>query len=202
MPDVTEPQTWLHEDDGTPSAPGDLELVRSFLSLHEHAAGRTNSQPPTRGSMRWWLEHHGLVAGDDVVADEHLDRALEVLEALRAQVDRGDGQALDSRLAETLDEAALEAGLRLRFSDAAWPDGGRGIEPTASGVAGGIGRLLAIAFVAEIDGRWSRFKHCGSRECRSVFYDRSKNQSGRWCSMQTCGNRNKVRAWRDRQDRA
>jgi CGNR zinc finger len=201
MADATEPQTWLHEDDGTPSAPGDLELVRSFLSLHEHAAGRANSQPPTRGSMRWWLEHNGLVVGGDGVADEHLDRALEVLEALRAQVDR-EGQALDSRLAETLDEAAVEAGLRLRFSDAPGPERVSGIEPTAPGVVGAIGRLLAIAFVAEIDGRWSRFKHCGSRECRSVFYDRSKNHSGRWCSMQTCGNRNKVRAWRDRQDRA
>ena len=59
--------------------------------------------------------------------------------------------------------------------------------------------ILAIAFLAELDGSWSRFKECGDPTCRSVFYDRSKNRSGKWCVMAECGNRAKVRAYRERE---
>jgi predicted RNA-binding Zn ribbon-like protein len=62
-----------------------------------------------------------------------------------------------------------------------------------------VGRILAAAFLAELDGTWERLKECADDTCTGVFYDRSKNHSGKWCSMQSCGNRNKVRAWRARQ---
>jgi predicted RNA-binding Zn ribbon-like protein len=69
----------------------------------------------------------------------------------------------------------------------------------ATGVAGALGRILAVAFLAQLDGSWAHLKQCADETCTSVFYDRSKNRSGKWCSMQSCGNRNKVRAWRARQ---
>ena len=62
----------------------------------------------------------------------------------------------------------------------------------------GIGRILAAAFLAQLDGTWNRFRECSDPSCRSVFWDRSKNRSGRWCSMSSCGNRAKVRAYRER----
>ena len=73
------------------------------------------------------------------------------------------------------------------------------IVPSEGGVKGALGQILAIAFLADLDGRWTDLKVCADEDCRSVFYDRSRNHSGRWCSMQACGNRNKVRAWRERQ---
>ncbi len=73
------------------------------------------------------------------------------------------------------------------------------MRPSAGDVRGAVGRILAIAFLAELDGSWDRFKECSSPTCRSVFWDRSKNRSGRWCTMQECGNRAKVRAYRDRE---
>jgi hypothetical protein len=91
-----------------------------------------------------------------------------------------------------LDRAARETELSLDF-------GGTAIRPEALGVRGAVGRILAIAFLAELDGSWSRFKGCSSPTCRAVFWDRSKNRSGRWCTMKDCGNRAKVRAYRERE---
>jgi hypothetical protein len=200
--DVTrdlEVETWVHEDEGTAPAPGDLELLRSFLSLHEHPRGTTRTLPPTGRSVRWWLARKGMVdPSDGPISSEDADRALALLEALRAKLladtephsEPGAGGAID----RVADAVASDAGLRLRFS----PRSGPRIEASAGGAPGALARLLGIAFVAEVDGTWSRLKECGDSDCRSVFFDRSKNRSGRWCSMRTCGNRNKARAWRDR----
>jgi hypothetical protein len=186
----------VHEDESTPPAPGELELVRSFLSLHEHVRGvGTSSLPPTRPAMRWWLSRHDLLDADEDPSDGELDDALELLEALRATV-LAEGRPLDDRVIETIDAAARDSGLELRFGS----DGRASIEPAAGGVVGALGRVLSVAYLARLDGRWSRFKECRSEDCRSVFYDRSKNQSGRWCSMESCGNRHKVRAWRERRE--
>ena len=194
-----EGRTWFHEDEGTSAAPGDLELLRSFLSLHEHPPGSTRTLPPTRRSARWWLQRNGLVEDSDPpVSDEDADRALALLEALRARLHSGDEPDARARagarlLDDVADDVATSAGLRLRFSTSA-----ASIEATSGGALGAMARLLGIAFIAEVDGSWPRLKECGDSECRSVFFDRSRNQSGRWCSMQTCGNRNKARAWRER----
>jgi predicted RNA-binding Zn ribbon-like protein len=71
--------------------------------------------------------------------------------------------------------------------------------PDAAGLDRALGRLVAIAFLAGLDGTWAHLKECAGEDCNAVFYDRSKNHSGRWCSMSACGNRAKVRAWRERQ---
>ncbi len=188
----------VHVDEATPRAPGELELVRSFLSLHEHARGvGTSSLPPTPPAMRWWLTRHNLVGPGEDPSDEELDGALELLEALRQTIlAPADGRRVDDLAVRTIDAAARDAGLELRFGS----DGPPSIQPAAGGVRGALGRVLSIAYLARLDGRWSRFKECRSDECRAVFYDRSKNHSGRWCSMDSCGNRNKVRAWRERQE--
>jgi CGNR zinc finger len=194
-----EAETWVHEDEDTAPAPGDLELLRSFLSLHEHPRGTTHTLAPTRRSVRWWLGRNGLVdPSEGPISSEDADRALALLEALRAKLhadtesrsEPGAGGVID----RVADDVASGAGLRLRFSSMSGPR----IEASAGGASGALARLLGIAFIAEIDGTWSRLKECGDSECRSVFFDRSKNRSGRWCSMRTCGNRNKARAWRER----
>lgn len=188
----------VHEVESTPRAPGELELVRSFLSLHEHEHGvGTSSLPPTRPAMRWWLTRHGLVGPEEDPSEEELDGALELLEALRETIlaPKG-GRRVDDHAVQTIDAAAHNAGLELRFGS----DGPASIEPAAGGVRGALGRVLSLAYLARLDGRWARFKECRSEDCRAVFYDRSKNHSGRWCSMDSCGNRNKVRAWRERQE--
>ena len=70
------------------------------------------------------------------------------------------------------------------------------LEPDADGVPGALGRIVAVALAAMLDGSWSRLKAC--RQCGWGYYDYSRNRSARWCSMSICGNRSKTKAYRRR----
>jgi predicted RNA-binding Zn ribbon-like protein len=48
-------------------------------------------------------------------------------------------------------------------------------------------------------GDFNLVRHCEDSECILWFYDRTRSHHRRWCSMATCGNRNKVAAFRQRQ---
>jgi hypothetical protein len=187
----------VHPDDRVAPAPEDLELLRSFLYLHDHVAGDRSSLPPDADSLRWWLRENELVAADQEISDDEAAWALDVRTALVAKVRRRSGPP-QGRIAEVLNRAAERAGLRMCFGC----DEERPIHVDAGGVAGAIGEILGAAFLAELDGRWERFRVCDDPTCSEVFYDRSRNRSGRWCSMAACGNRNKVRAFRERQGSA
>src|SRR5262245_25454261 len=179
-------------DDPTPAAPGDLELLRGFLSTHDHVAGTRDSLSPGLDTIAWWLGRHGLIQTDATADEADLQLVADVLEALRSRVAENEGAVLDPDAIRILDDAARTTGLAVRF-------GPQGLVPTTDGVRGALGSILAIAFLSEIEGTWSRFKMCSSPVCRSVFWDRSKNRSGRWCTMKDCGNRAKVRAYRERE---
>jgi predicted RNA-binding Zn ribbon-like protein len=45
-------------------------------------------------------------------------------------------------------------------------------------------------------------RECGSRTCRWLFLDRSKNHTRRWCDMKVCGNRAKAQRFQARQRNA
>jgi hypothetical protein len=178
--------------DTTPPAPGDLELVRAFVSLHDHVYGTKDSLPPSEDTIAWWLADRGLIGTQEPPSEADLRWAAQILEALRSLVHENMGADRDPDAIRTLDAGAREAGLSLRFGE-------DGLVPSIGGLRGAVGRILAVAFLAELDGRWSRFRECSSPVCRSVFWDRSKNRSGRWCTMKDCGNRAKVRAYRARE---
>ena len=185
-----------HVDSDTAPAPVDLELLRSFLSLHQHAdPGRRDSLPPDTDTLRWWLERNRLVATGARPRAEDLRWALSVRDALRAKVAETMGEPRDDRAISVLNRAARSTGVRLCYGC----EEGRALHVEATGVRGVVGELLGAAFLAELDGRLDRFRFCADPTCAAVFYDRSKNRSGRWCSMNVCGNRAKVRAFRDRQ---
>lgn len=177
-------------EDSTP-APGELELVRRFLSLHDHAAGDGTTVEPGPSAIVWWLRSTELIGEDVAISDADATWALAIRDALVDKVRQNMGDAPGVRTDRCLNAAAAETGLRPRFDEPR-------LVPTVDGVRGAIGRLLGIAFLAELDGSWHRFRLCADPTCTTVFYDRSKNHSAKWCSMQTCGNRNKVRAFRQR----
>jgi predicted RNA-binding Zn ribbon-like protein len=185
----------VHEEGGTPPAPDDLELVRSFLSLHDHEDGNSDGLPPSLESLRWWLGSRDLLAPGARVRDQDLAWALRVRDALTAKVRENMGEPRDPEATALLNRAAQETGLRVCFGCT----DGDPIHVEAEGVRGAIGKILGSAFLAELDGRWERFRLCHDPGCTSVFFDRSKNKSGKWCSMASCGNRAKVRAFRARQ---
>jgi hypothetical protein len=151
-----------HETNSTPPAPGDLELVRSFVSLHDHVRPSPQSLPPGSDTIAWWLHSYGAFPGDEEPAPEDLAWAAEVLEALRARVRENEGEPRDDAAIRSLDRAAREAGLEVRFGEDV-------LRPEAAGVRGAIGRVRAAAFLAELDGTWPRFRRCSNPACRSVF---------------------------------
>jgi predicted RNA-binding Zn ribbon-like protein len=181
--------------DTTAPAPGGLELVRGFLSVHDHVEDDPMSLPPSHASIRDFFLERGLLSSGQQLTERDLETAFRVHQALHRKVEAGPGGSVTPAELSMIDEAARAAGLELHFRVAGPPQ----IVPTAPGLPGALGRVLAAAFLAELDGSWDHLKACSDETCTSVFYDRSKNHSGKWCSMRSCGNRNKVRAWRARQ---
>ena len=122
-------------------------------------------------------------------------RAIELREALREiLLGHHGGYEADPAALATLEAAARRARLEVRFA----PDGTARPEPARGGVAGALGRLLAI--VAERPGRGhvAAAEVLPASDCRWAFYDRSRNRSAVWCNMAVCGNRAKVRSYRER----
>jgi predicted RNA-binding Zn ribbon-like protein len=173
-------------------APGALELVRAFINTFDGEGPVDELTTPA--ALAGWLAGRDLLAPGAVASAADLGQALDVREALRAVLLSHHGEPLDPAVPPRLDGAARRAGLAVRFG----PGGEARVEPEAPGVAGAIGRLLAIVHEAIRDGTWSRMKVCPADDCQWAFYDRSRNRSGVWCSMEVCGNRAKVRGYRAR----
>jgi predicted RNA-binding Zn ribbon-like protein len=62
-----------------------------------------------------------------------------------------------------------------------------------------LGPVIASAVDLLVKGDFDLIRHCEDHNCVLWFYDRTKSHRRRWCSMGTCGNRNKVAAYRERQ---
>lgn len=184
----------IRAHDNTAPAPGELELVQRFMNLHEHGPGASGDLPPSREMIEDFLRRRGLLDDGTPFTETDRDAALELHRALHAKVrTSGGGAGLADKDVAAIDRTARRSGLHPHFGR-----GGPDLVPTERGVSGALGRIVAVAFLADLRGTWGGLKECAGDDCNAVFFDRSKNHSGRWCSMSTCGNRAKVRAWRER----
>jgi predicted RNA-binding Zn ribbon-like protein len=167
------------------------DLVIDFVNTAGFGPDREDL--PTPADLLEWLTGHGLQPGSRVTKADW-DEARAVREALRDLLSGHNEVATDVESATAvLDRAAERAGLAVRFAD-----GGARTEPSAAGVRGAIGRILAEVSAGMADGTWERMKACRADDCRWAFLDTAKNRSRAWCSMQSCGNRAKVQAYRER----
>jgi predicted RNA-binding Zn ribbon-like protein len=173
-------------------APGELELVRRFVNSFDVDEGTEDLHDP--GALRDWLAERDLLAPGARVTAADLRQAIELREALRALLMANAGLELDPGAAGALDAVAERARLSVGFDE----HGHARLQPRAGGVAGALGRLLAIVAAAQDDGTWPRLKVCLADDCQWAFYDRSRNRSAVWCDMGVCGNRHKVRSYRER----
>ena len=176
---------------GAQAAPGDLEHVRAFVNTLDVETGTDELAEPA--SLAAWLRSRGLLQGASATSADAAG-ARRLREALRALLLENNGVSVRKEAAVTLNRAAREAALELRFD----LEGGVRLEPGARGVAGALGRVLAIVAAAMEDGTWSRLKACRADDCTWAFYDHARNRSRHWCSMAVCGNRTKARAYRRR----
>jgi predicted RNA-binding Zn ribbon-like protein len=180
------------EPGGRQPAPGDLALVQRFINTLDIEASTDELSSPE--GLSQWLAAHELIAADAHVDADDLNRARGLRESLRVLLDANHGAAPSHEAIDAFNEQAARLPLHVRAD----PPGRLALEPAAGGVDGALGRLLAIAYTAAIDGTWSRLKVCPADTCRWAFYDHSKNRSSTWCSMAVCGNRAKVRAYQQR----
>ena len=172
------------------TAPGDLGLIQAFVNTLDLMPLSDELKNPN--TLQAWLVAKHLLEPDEPVTEQEWKHALAVREAIRNVVGGNSGLPVYPVDIATLNEAASQSRLRMRFGRAGKPR----VEPEARGGVGAIGRLVATLYSAMQDEEWMRLKLCGSDECRWVFYDRSKNHSSRWCTMASCGNREKARRFR------
>jgi predicted RNA-binding Zn ribbon-like protein len=177
-------------------APGELELVRAFLNTHDIEEGK--DELATTADYLDWLRRQRLVAEEVEVTAAELQRARSVREALRGLTFANNGGPLYPVDLATLNQAAAENALHVRFLAAR----NARLESERTGADAALGRILTAVFTAMVDGTWPRLKACRRHSCRWSFYDRSKNRSSTWCSMQVCGNRTKAETYRRRRTTA
>lgn len=174
-------------------APGELERLREFVNTLDIETA--SDELATPGQLRRWLVDHDLASPGTRVTRADVDRATSLREALRAILLTHTNEGVPAPTAwRTLDEIARRAEVGLRFDER----GAASVQPSAGGVDGALGRLLATVQAASADGSWSRLKACREPSCEWAFYDYTKNRSGAWCTMEVCGNRAKARAYRER----
>lgn len=170
----------------------DLELIRDFVNTADLEDGK-DELADTQG-LQYWLVFHGLAELRHRATGGDLKAARELREAIRELLRAHTGVEVDLDAASaTLDRAARQTGLAVRFED-----GTVRFAPGGSGVARGLGLVLAAVGGAMSDGSWPRLKACRSDTCRFAFIDNARNRSRLWCDMAVCGNRAKARAFRSR----
>jgi predicted RNA-binding Zn ribbon-like protein len=174
------------------TANGELGLVQAFVNTLDLMPGTEELEDPN--TLRAWLVARSLLDAGDPVDESDLRHAIAVREAMRSLVGANSGLPVYPVALATLNEAASQSRLRMRFGRGGKPR----LEPKATGAVGAIGRLVATLYSAMQDEDWTRLKLCGSDACRWAFYDRSKNHSSRWCTMASCGNREKARRFRQK----
>ena len=170
---------------GREPAPGSLRVVQAFVNTVDREHGPDLFDDPS--GLEEWLERHLLPAR---IGPGDLEAAREVREALRALLLANNGEPHDPGAQAVLERAARRARL-----EPAFPPDGAALVPHATGLDAALGRILAAAFAAMLDGSWQRLKACPREVCGWAFYDRSTNASATWCSMRVCGGRVKAGAY-------
>lgn len=172
-------------------APEPVRLVQAFLNTVDLEDGAETFVDAA--ALGAWLAAHDLLRAGARVAPTDLRRALDLREALRELAAAHNGLDADVAAASAVVDAAAA---RARLVPVLRGDATE-LVPSAPGVDGALGVLVARVHGAIADGNWPRLKACERGHCRWAFYDHSRNRAGRWCSMAVCGSREKsARAYR------
>jgi predicted RNA-binding Zn ribbon-like protein len=174
-------------------APGRLEAVRAFVNTLDIDAGTDALASPS--DLAEHLVAWGLLAPDRCLGESDLRAAIELRESLRTLLLAHNGQEVDTAASiDVLNRITAQAGLRPAMTYG----GAVGYHVLREGGLGALGALVAIVYVSEERGVWTRLKACASDTCRWAYYDASRNRASRWCYMQVCGNRAKGQTFRAR----
>src|SRR5690349_8677305 len=140
------------------TATGDLGLVQAFVNTVDLMPGEDELKDPN--TLQAWLVANRLLDAGHPVEESDLKHAIAVREAMRGLIGGNTGQPVYPIDLATLNEAANQSRLRMRFG----PGGRARLEPETGGAVGAIGRLVVALYAAMQEEDWTRLKLCGSGE--------------------------------------
>jgi predicted RNA-binding Zn ribbon-like protein len=152
-----------------------------------------------RESAEEWLREAGGAWADSVGIDHpspSLSRAdLTAFRDLRAVLERMLFIRADEAPAYAAQRAVEQRATVRLISD---NTGQIGMIPLGRGRGWLESAVWSEVLLAQRASNWSRLKLCRESNCRSAFYDTSRNNSGVWHNVRTCGNAANLRASRRR----
>jgi predicted RNA-binding Zn ribbon-like protein len=175
-------------------APGDLELVQTFLNSRWDLTSRNEEELASPSAVSTWFVEHGLFDRRYALSESDRRRVLEVREGLRAMLFVNNGASEDPDVVARLNRALRAPRIYVQFAVADTAE----FKPQPRDLDGALALIATIVALSQLDGSWSRMKACPGPDCGWAFYDHSRNQASSWCAMSVCGSRAKVRAYRER----
>ncbi len=182
----------LPDPGGRAQAPEPLRAVQLFVNTLD--SENVVEELTGIDELREALVRAGVLDSREQLDPGDLEPALAVREALRVLLLANNGVPADASALAPLGQAAAAARFTLVIAEGSPTQ----LVPTATGIDGALGRLLAIVHEASLDGNLQRLKACYRDVCLWVFYDRSRNGSSKWCATSVCGNRTNTKAYRNR----
>ncbi|MGW8955744.1 CGNR zinc finger domain-containing protein [Streptomyces sp. NPDC055709] len=175
-------------------APGGLAFAQDLMNTIAAGKPRTKDLLQDLTDAQEWLDQALAEWGritDTPLGGVELDpHSLEELRSFRDDLRRAAGQDGDATLPPVHTAAvALQLGA----------DGHVHVEPRGTGWRRVASLTLIEIFQAQQAGTWQRLKRCRNDHCRTMFFDRSRNNSGVWHDVKVCGNAANLRAYRARQ---
>lgn len=175
---------------GLATAPGGVALVQDFLNtkaIEDHPdllADPAPAQSWVTNAVRAWSTSRGVEVRPPTLTAADVTK----LRALRATI---------AGLI-TGDESGSPGIGSVPASFALSDNGEVRLDPVGSGWRWLASALWGEILLSQQTGTWRRLKQCHNTDCRSTFYDRSKNNSGVWHNVKVCGNAANLRASRAR----
>jgi hypothetical protein len=175
---------------GLVMAPGGVALVQDFLNtkaIEDHPdllADPKSAQAWVISAVQAWSN----ARGDDVRPLALTKPDVTKLRALRATI----AGLITEDVGGRPGIGSVPASFALSDS------GDVRLEPAGSGWRWLASALWGEILLSQQTGTWRRLKQCHNPDCRSTFYDRSKNNSGVWHNVKVCGNAANLRASRAR----
>ncbi len=175
-------------------APGDLELVQTFLNSRWDLTSSNEEELASPRALSTWFVEHGLFGRRYALTESDRRRVLAVREGLRTMLFANNGASEDPEAVARLNRALRVPRIYVQFAVAGTPQ----FKPQPRDLDGALALIATIVALSQLDGSWSRMKACPGHDCGWAFYDHSRNQASHWCAMSVCGSRVKARAYRSR----
>ena len=129
-------------------APGDLELVQTFLNSRWDLTSRNEEELASPGAVSTWLVEHGLFDRPRPLTESDLRRVLEVREGLRELLFVNNGAVEDPEVVARLNRALEAPRIYVQLAVADTPE----FTPQPRDIDGAMALIATIVALSQLDG--------------------------------------------------